>query len=50
MLSNRWIIEAEEHEWEEAPEAPENDAWEEAPAHGVWEEEVPEPPHQEVLE
>ena len=49
-LSNRWIIEAEEHAWEEAPESSANDAWEEAPAHDVWEEEVPERPRQEVLE
>jgi hypothetical protein len=39
-LSNWWIIEQEEHEWELAPEAPADDAWTE---------EVPEPPHQEVL-
>jgi hypothetical protein len=25
-LSNKWIVEAEEHAWEEAPQAPANDA------------------------
>jgi hypothetical protein len=39
-LSDRWIIEVEEPEWEEAPAPPLNDAWEE----------VPEPPNQKVLE
>jgi hypothetical protein len=49
-LSNKWIIEEEEHAWEEALQAPMNDAWEEAQSHDVWEVEVPEPPQQEVLE
>jgi hypothetical protein len=39
-LSNRWIIEQEEHEWDLAPEALEDDEWTE---------EVPEPPRQDVL-
>jgi hypothetical protein len=39
-LSDKWIVEAEEPGWEEAPVAPANDAWEE----------VPEPPHREVFE
>jgi hypothetical protein len=40
-LSNRWIIEQEEHEWELAPDAPHDD---------TWPEEAAEPPQHEVLE
>jgi hypothetical protein len=39
-LSNRWIVEVEETEWEEAHAIPINDSWEE----------VREPPNQDALE
>jgi hypothetical protein len=40
-LSNKWIIEQEEHEWELAPATPQDDAWPE---------EAPEPPYQQEFE
>jgi hypothetical protein len=35
-LTNKWIIEEEEHEWKLAPATPQDDAWPE---------DAPEPPH-----
>jgi hypothetical protein len=49
-LSDKWIVEAEEPAWEDAPEAPSNDAWEDVhePPHQKMLEEVPAPPAQDA--